>query len=74
MDYEIRTLKIAVMPKGEKIFHNQVTQIEIVDEAAGEFVEVSQCSDSNDGKIAICKNEWPAISAAIDKMLKECRD
>lgn len=74
MDYETRTLKIAVTPKGEKIFHNQVTQIEIVDEAAGEYVEVSQCSDSNDGKIAICKNEWPAISAAIDKMLKECRD
>jgi hypothetical protein len=74
MDFETRTLKIAVIPKGEKIFSNQVTQVEIVDEAAGEYVEVSQCNDNNDGRIAICKDEWPAISAAIDKMLKECRD
>jgi hypothetical protein len=74
MDFDTRTLKIAVIPKGEKIFNNQVTQVEIVDEAAGEYVEVSQCNDSNDGRIAICKDEWPAIRAAIDKMLKECRD
>ena len=74
MDFDTRTLKIAVIPKGEKIFSNQVTQVEIVDEAAGEYVEVSQCSDNYDGRIAICKDEWPAISAAIDKMLKECLD
>jgi hypothetical protein len=74
MDFDTRTLKIAVIPKGEKIFNNQVTQVEIVDEAAGEYVEVSQCSESYDGKIGICKYEWPAIRAAIDKMLEECRD
>jgi hypothetical protein len=74
MDFDTRTLKIAVIPKGEKIFNNQVTQVEIVDEAAGEYVEVSKCSESYDGKIGICKYEWPAIRAAIDKMLKECRD
>jgi hypothetical protein len=74
MNFETRTLKIAVVPNGKPIFDNQVTEIEIVDEAAGEFLEISQCNDSNQGKIAICKNEWPEIRSAIDKMIKECRD
>jgi hypothetical protein len=74
MNFEARTLKLAVVPKGEAIFHNQVTEIEIVDEAAGEYLEISQCNDSHEGKIALCKDEWPAIRAAIDKMMRMCRD
>lgn len=74
MNYETRTVKVSVVPKEEPIFHNGVTSIEIVDEAAGEFVEVTQCNDSNEGKIAIEKSEWPTLRAAIDKMIKECRE
>lgn len=74
MNYETRTVKVSIVPKGEPIFHNGVTSIEIVDEAAGEFLEVSQCNDSNEGKISIEKSEWPTLRAAIDKMIKECRD
>lgn len=74
MNYETRTVKVSVVPKGEPIFHNGVTSIEIVDVAAGEFLEVSQCNDSKDGKILIDPNEWPTLRAAIDKMIKECRD
>jgi len=73
MEYETRTSKIVVTRKGEPIFEEFATSIEIVDEAAGEYVEVSQLSDEYDGKIAICKEEWPAIRAAINKMLKQCR-
>jgi hypothetical protein len=74
MNYETRTLKIAVVQIGEQLFHDATTNIEIVDEAAGEFIEVSQHTDSGGGKIRIDKIEWPKISAAIEKMLKECRD
>jgi hypothetical protein len=74
MNYETRTIKVSVAPKGEPIFHNVVTSIEIVDEAAGEFLEVTQCNDSNEGKISIEKSEWPTLRAAIDQMIKECRD
>ena len=74
MNYETRTVKVSVVPKGEPIFHNGVTSIEIIDEAAGEFLEVTQCNDSNDGKIVIDPCEWPALRTAIDKMIKECRD
>ena len=45
MNYETRTLKIAVMPENEPIFAEWVTEIQIVDEAAGEFIEVSQCKE-----------------------------
>ena len=74
MNYETRTVKVSVAPKGEPLFHNGVTNIEIVDEAAGEFLEVTQCSDSNQGKISIEKSEWPTLRAAIDQMIRECRD
>jgi hypothetical protein len=74
MTYETRTVKVSVAPKGEPLFHNGVTNIEIIDEASGEFLEVSQCSESNESKISIDPYEWPTIRAAIDKMIKECRD
>jgi len=73
MIYETRTTKITVLPEHEALFHEGATMIEIVDEAAGEYLEVSQCSDSYEGKIKIDAHEWPALKAAIDKMLKECR-
>ena len=74
MNYETRTVKVSVAPKGEPLFHNGVTNIEIVDEAAGEFLEVTQCNDSNEGKISIEKSEWPTLRAAIDQRIRECRD
>ena len=73
MNYETRTLKIAVMPENEPIFAEGVTEIQIVDEAASEFIEVSQCNDNNEGKIQIDPTEWPHIREAINKMVNECR-
>ena len=74
MSYETRTTKITVLLKGEPIYHEGSTEIEIVDEASGEFLEVSQCDDSYDGKIKIDIHIWCALRAAIDKMIKECRE
>ena len=73
MNYETRTLKIAVMPENEPIFADGVTEIQIVDKAAGEFIEVSQFNDDNEVKIRIDPTEWPNIREAINKMIKECR-
>jgi hypothetical protein len=74
MSYETRTLKIAVCVKGEPIFHEGVTEIEIVDEAAGEFLKIKQSIDNEEpGTILIDPVEWPMIKAGIDKMMKECR-
>jgi hypothetical protein len=74
MEYETRILKIAVGVKGEPIFHEGATEIEIVDEAAGEFLKVTQSAEEVEpGTIWIDPTEWTHIRAAIDKMVKECR-
>ena len=74
-ELECRTLKIALIPKGEPIFSERATHIEIVDEAAGEFVEVSQDYDNvKSGTIAIDSTEWPLLKSSIDRMIDDCRD
>ena len=73
MDYETRTLSILVAPKDQHTFSEYATEIKIVDEAAGEFLEVSQCGRTDLGKIAISPQEWPALRDAIDQMIKQCR-
>jgi hypothetical protein len=75
MKYETRTLKIAVCVKGEPIFHEGTTEIEIVDEAAGEFLKITQSpDDAEPSVIKIDPHEWPMLKAGIDKMIKECRN
>jgi len=56
--------------KGEQLFHCSVTEIEILDEAAGEFLEISQ----EGGKLRFDPEEWPHVRNAIEKMLKLCRN
>jgi len=68
--YETRTTKIIVGVKGEQVFSDSITEIEILDEAAGEFVEISQ----DDKKLRFDVDEWPHVRAAINKMVKLCRN
>lgn len=70
MTYETRTTKIIVGVKGDQIFSDSITEVEIVDEAAGEFVEISQ----HDKKLRFDADEWPHVRAAINKMFKLCRN
>lgn len=72
-EYETRWIKMAVVPKGEHLFSEYATDVEIVDEAAGEFLRVSQCRANDAGHILIDVDEWPALRNAIDIMIKECR-
>lgn len=71
--YETRVTKLTVNRAGDPIFSEMATCIEIVDEAAGEFVTVSQEGRRDLGKIAIEAKEWPELRAAIDRMISECR-
>ena len=72
MNYETRITRMATVPQGEELFSEQATEIEIVNEASGEFVVVQQNCEGY-GKIGINPEEWPVLREAIDKMIKECR-
>lgn len=76
MNYETRVTAMVVAPKGEPIYSEQATTVQIDDEAAGEFVVVSQEGGRapEKGKISINPEEWPALRKAIDRLVKECRD
>jgi hypothetical protein len=74
MEPEIRTIKLVVLPKGETIFSERATEVEIIDDAAGEFVKVIQSDEAaENGTIQIDPAEWPMLRKAIDRMVKECR-
>ena len=72
MTYETRTTKMIVGVKGEQIFDESITEIEIIDEAAGEFLVVSQ--EDGGQKLRFDKDEWVHVRAAIEKMFKLCRN
>ena len=74
MIYETRTIGMIVMPKGQPLYSEQATEVRIVDDSGGEFVEVCQSGRVDLGKIAITSEEWPALRATITTMLEACRD
>jgi hypothetical protein len=79
MKYETRTLKIAVVPEGDSISSDSVTNIEIQDEGAGEFLAVSQNLNAlpNENKnrmICVDPKDWPHLKAGIEKMISQCRE
>lgn len=71
--FEVRTTKLVVAPKGEQVFSEMATWVEIKDDAAGEFVMVTQSGRTDVGQIAIDVDEWPALRDAIDRMIAQCR-
>jgi len=52
--YETRITRLSVIPREEPIFSEQATHIAIEDEAAGEFVKVSQEGGHTDVAKWIC--------------------
>lgn len=75
--YQIRVTRLTVAPPDEPIFSECATDITIVDEAAGEFLEIQQHSiktDAGNQMIRICTQEWPALREAIDYLMQQCRD
>lgn len=73
--YSIRIVKIAVTPPEKSLFELGVTTVEIVDEAAGEFVVVRQEHEDPAYANSICIDpaEWPVLRDAVEFMMGECR-
>ena len=67
MSYEIHPLVLAVIPKGDPIYSERVTPIEIQDEASGPYLEIRQPGKPEaDGVVAINDaEEWEAIDQAV---------
>lgn len=69
-----RVAKIVILPKGEPLFSGKATFIEVIDEAAGEFVEITQHEvGTHEMKIRIDDDEWPHIREAINGMFKDIK-
>lgn len=71
--HETRVTRLTVAPRGDQTYSEMATHVEIVDEAAGEFVKVSQSKASGLAETFIDPSEWPAIRAAINRMIAQCR-
>lgn len=72
-EYETRAIKLTVGPVGADLFSEMITSVEIKDEAAGEFVVVSQIGRTDIGQIAISPEEWKKVRDAIDEQIAQCR-
>ena len=73
--YETRITRMTVIPRHEPVFSEKATHIEIDDEAAGEFVKVSQEGGHTDIAkfVTFEKSEWHVIRDAIEYMMNQCR-
>ena len=70
--HTIRIVEVSVGPEGSPLFAESRTNIKIVDEAGGEFCEVSQCRDGVTGQeVAFDPEEWPVIRGAIDSIVAD---
>ena len=69
--YNTRVTRLTVLPEGEPIFSERATHVEIDDEAAGEFVKITQRGGHKDADkwVLIAPTEWPAIKGAVDQMM-----
>ena len=73
MKMETRLTRIHVAPAGEPIHSDKGFTVEIdSDCSGGEFVVVTDHADEH--SVGINPEEWPALKAAIDKMVGECRE
>lgn len=75
MTHEIRVTRVHVVPQGDVLFSEQAFQVEIADDAGGEYVIVTgdALNALDSGQIAINPAEWPTLRRAINRMVKECR-
>ena len=72
MTYRKITTQSRVIRAGENLDGEGVTIIGIDDEGGGAFVTVRQEEQLNANEIHIDPDEWPAVRAAINRMVREC--
>jgi hypothetical protein len=75
-NYATRITRVSVLPHNEPILSEKTTHIEIEDEAAGEFVKISQQGGHTDVAkwIVTDPSEWPVIRDAIQFMFDQCKE
>ena len=72
--YLTRVTRLTIAPKGDPIYAESVTHVEIDDEAAGEYVVVKQSYDKTaDNEIYLDGENWPSIRDAIETLMKEIK-
>jgi len=74
--YKIRITRLAVLPDGEPLYSMRCTEVSLVGEAAGEFIEIKQASENSDVEsltIGVMPEEWPALKEAVERLLAEIK-
>jgi hypothetical protein len=71
---QTRIMSVAVAPVGARVFDELVTTITIADDAAGEYLEISQTTEDKGLQIVcIDPSEWSEFASALDNMMRQCR-
>ena len=70
-----RSVKWTVGAFDEAVDSEALTSVEIIDEGAGEFVQVSQSDpDGITMHVNISPDEWPELLNAISHAIKMCQE
>ena len=72
MTYRTITTQRRVIPAGKTFDDEGVIIIFMDAEGGGAFVTIRQEEDLNTNEIRIDPGEWPAVRAAINRMVREC--
>lgn len=67
---------MTILPVGEPLFSDRATVVSIVDEAAGEYIQVKQQADTTsetDQTIAFDPDEWEEVTDVVNQMFGEIR-
>ena len=72
MTYRTILGQLLVVPDGKAMGDEGVTIIGMDNEGGGAFVTVRQEEQLNANEIRIDPDEWPAVRAAINRMVREC--
>jgi hypothetical protein len=76
MKYTSRITQMTILPVGEPLFSDRATVVSIVDEAAGEYIQVKQQADTTsetDQTIAFDPDEWEEVTDVVNQMFGEIR-
>ena len=65
-----RITRVTIVKEGDPLFSEYGYTIEIEDEAAGEYIKIR---DHREGELSINPEEWQALRAAINKIVKLCK-
>ena len=66
------TARLCVVPSGKPIYDEAATTVGLDDEGGGLFVTIRQEENLSTNEVKINPAEWPAIRAAVNRMVREC--